>query len=285
MAKKRTVQNRKKRLIAIILSVVIFVAVVLSVLQLGAVYTARNWEYWKPDYAKTDIRTLLNKSERTNEEYELLYRQTGLTKLGIDGLLSAGKKERILAIQEHFFAGHEVEARHFAPFTYQEEIDGTASFAMVEDGDIIVSASVRVSWFRYGHASLVIDAENQRILEAISVGTSSEINYVSAFQNFSSFMILRPKVDKETKTELVRYAQENMVDIPYRLAKGVLSKKYDPDKFTGTQCAHLVWYAYKKFGYDLDSTGGGVVNPQDMANSPLVDVVQVYGFNIDTLWS
>ena len=285
MAKKIEQTNKRKRRIAIVFAIVFFLLSVLGVLELGVLYTAKNWEYWKPDYAQTDISQILKKSELNDEDYEVLYRQTGLTKLGIDGLRSTGKKDKILAVQKHFFAGHEVEARHFAPFTYQEEIDGTASFAAVEDGDIIVSASVRVSWFRYGHASLVVDGKNGRILEAISVGTRSEINYVSAFQNFSSFMILRPKVSRETKAQIVDFALENMVDIPYRLTKGVLSKKYNPDKFTGTQCAHLVWYAYKKFGYDLDSTGGGVVKPQDMANSPLVEVVQVYGFNIDTLWS
>ncbi|MBQ8322364.1 MAG: hypothetical protein IJX91_00175 [Clostridia bacterium] len=285
MAKKRTVKNRKKRLLAILGAVVLFVVVVLGVLQLGVVYTENSWDNWKPDYEKADIGGLLKKAELTEADYETLYAQTGLTRLGIDGLLAAGKRDRILAIQEHYFADHEAEARHFAPFTYQEEVNANAAFAIVEDGDVIVSASVRVSWFRYGHAALVVDGANERILEAISPGCESEMNYVSAFQSFSNFIILRPKVEKETKAEIARYARENMVDIPYRLTEGVLSKKYAPEGLTGTQCAHLVWYAYKRFGYDLDSTGGAVVKPRDMAQSPLMEVVQVYGFDPDTLWS
>ena len=53
----------------------------------------------------------------------------------------------------------------------------------------------------------------------------------------------------------------------------------------GTQCAHLVWYAYKNFGIDLDCNGGCVVKPQDMANSPYMQVVQIYGFDPEKLWT
>lgn len=45
----------------------------------------------------------------------------------------------------------------------------------------------------------------------------------------------------------------------------------------GTQCAHLVWYAYQHFGYDLDSDGGLLVTPRDLYESPLLEVVQIYG--------
>ena len=40
----------------------------------------------------------------------------------------------------------------------------------------------------------------------------------------------------------------------------------------------------KKFGFDLDSNGGWLVKPQDMALSKHVEVVQTFGFNPDTLW-
>ena len=75
-----------------------------------------------------------------------------------------------------------------------------------------------------------------------------------------------------------------MLGIPYRLTTGILSKKYKKT-LTQSQCAHFVWYAYKKFGIDLDSNGGGLVKPQDIALSDKVDVVQVYGFDLDKLWS
>ena len=66
---------------------------------------------------------------------------------------------------------------------------------------------------------------------------------------------------------------------------GILSFQYNEDSFTRTQCAHLVWYAYRHFGVDLDSNGGLVVTPPEMANSPYVEVVQIYGFDPVKLWT
>ena len=74
-----------------------------------------------------------------------------------------------------------------------------------------------------------------------------------------------------------------MLGVPYRLTTGVFSKK-SPRNLKTSQCAHFVWYAYKKFGIDLDSNGGKVVKPQDIALSDKVELVQAYGFNLDTLW-
>ena len=49
------------------------------------------------------------------------------------------------------------------------------------------------------------------------------------------------------------------------------------DDIEGTHCAHLVWYAYNRFGYDVDSDGGVIVTPRDIFESPVWEVVQVYG--------
>ena len=51
-----------------------------------------------------------------------------------------------------------------------------------------------------------------------------------------------------------------------------------------THCSHLVWQAYKHFGYDIDSDGGPLVTCNDIARSDLLEVVQVYGFDPDALW-
>lgn len=81
--RKRSV---KKKLLIALLSVAIFAVSVLGVLQLGVWYTANHWQQWRPSYEKIDILPLLWKDERTEEDYDVLYRQTGLTKTGIDGL-------------------------------------------------------------------------------------------------------------------------------------------------------------------------------------------------------
>jgi hypothetical protein len=40
-----------------------------------------------------------------------------------------------------------------------------------------------------------------------------------------------------------------------------------------------VWYAWQVFGYDLDSDGGRLVTVEDIWESDLLEIVQVYGFS------
>ena len=279
-AKKTT----KKRWRIIALAVVLFVGAVLGFLQIGSMYTEKTWSKFHPNYAQVDLTPILEKATLTDEDYETLYHQTGLTKLGIDGLREQNRLDRILLIQTYFFKPQTVYVAHFNPFTYSEEIKDVIPMAQLEDGDILVTSTTRVSWLRYGHAALVVDGKNEVVVESISPGTSSTFNDAADFSKLANFMILRPKVDEATKADIVKFAKTELVDIPYRFTLGIFYKKY-PEEIRVSQCAHLVWYAYKKFGYDLDSTGGGVVKPQDMVLSEHVEVVQAFGFDLDTLWS
>lgn len=282
-SKEKDIKKRKKRWLAVSIATVSFVVAVLSFLQLGCVYAAKSWSVFCPEYEKVDLSPILQKEVLTEEDYELLYRQTGLTKLGIDGLLETNNRTRILDIQTYFFKKQTIYVDRFNPYTYTEEIQDTIPMAKLEPGDILVTSTTRVSWLRYGHAALVVDGGARTVLESMSPGTISTYNDASDFAELANFMVLRPKVDKEIKAEMVQYAKENLVGLPYRFTVGILYRK-NPETLRVSQCAHLVWYAYKKFGYDLDSTGGGVVKPQDMVRSEHVEVVQAYGFDLDWLW-
>ena len=275
----------QKKLLVIVCAVILFVGAVLGFLQAGVKYTQKHWDYFTPNYAKTDILPILEKPALTDDDYQTLYKQTGLTRLGIDGLLAEDDIKQILDIQKYFFSNPTLEVDHFAPFTYLEEVNGVAPLANLEDGDIIVSATTRVSWWRYGHSTLVVNGKEKVILEALEPNSKSHLAQASTMANLSNFLILRPKIDEALKAEVVEFARDNLLGVPYRLTTGVFSKKYNPDKLKGTQCAHLVWYAYKKFGVDLDSNGGLIVKPQDMALSNKVEVVQAFGFDLDKLWS
>ena len=81
--------------------------------------------------------------------------------------------------------------------------------------------------------------------------------------------------------EIVDYAANNLVGIPYEGLAGLVTDKNKIDK---TQCAHIIWYAFKQFGIDLDCNGGLLVTPYDIANSECVELVQVFGFDKDRLW-
>ena len=45
-----------------------------------------------------------------------------------------------------------------------------------------------------------------------------------------------------------------------------------------------MWQSYRQFGLDLDYNGGALITPKDLANSPDVDIVQVFGFDLEKLW-
>ena len=282
---KQPKRNGWKTVLIIFCCILIFACAVLGVLQLGVIYCRNTWEQWTPNYAKTDISGLLTKETLTDEEYDVLYRQTGLTKLAIDDMRGDTQgRMRILDIQDFFFEKHEVKEDKFAPFTYMNEMDVYGYMAELQDGDIIVTSTTYVSWWRYGHAALVVDGKSETLLESLSPGTLSKLTGAWNFTYLGNFLVLRPKVSKELKAQIVAYAKENFLNIPYDMVTGILNKK-NPETLTGTQCAHLVWYSYKKFGVDLDSNGGAIVKPQDMFLSDQVEVVQAYGFDLDTLWN
>lgn len=125
----------------------------------------------------------------------------------------------------------------------------------------------------------------------------------------------------EERAQIALYAREHLAQIPYRLTAGIWRPELSdaqprltvsigaeeasrqPEvgaeeasgqsedgadgargreaELRGTQCAHLVWYAYRQFGYDLDSDGGSLVTPRDLYDSPLLEVVQIYGMEIN----
>ena len=282
-ANKEKTKSRKKRWGPICLAILLFAGAVLGFLQLGSFYTEKTWSQFCPTYEKQELMPILSKGSFTDEDYEILYRQTGLTKLGIDGFMQENRPDKIIQIQTYFFKKQTVHVNHFNPFTYTEQIHDVIPFAKLEEGDILVTSTTRVSWLRYGHSALVVDGKEMIVAESISPGASSTFNSAVDFARLANFMVLRPKVDRETKTQIVEYAKTELIGLPYRFTLGIFYKKF-PDTLRVSQCAHLVWYAYKKFGYDLDSTGGGVVKPQDMLLSEHVEVVQAYGFDLDDLW-
>ncbi len=285
MGKEKRKLSKGKRWLIALLVFVLFVTAALGVLQAGSVYTETHWTHYYPEYAQTDISALLNKSQLSAQDYDKLYRQTGLTKVGIDDMRKTeGGKQRILQIQEAFFADYTVNSRLFAPFTYMDEVNRQSKLCDLKDGDIIVSATTRISWWRYGHAAIVVDGRGRKIAEAIGPGSKSELANADVFTVLANYIVLRPKVSEEVKTQIAEEVKTEMLGIPYRFTAGLLNKKYTK-KLKGTQCAHFVWYAYKKYGVELDSNGGKLVKPQDIALSDNVEVVQAFGFDLEALWS
>ncbi len=270
-----------KRTVIAVSSVVLACGAILGALELGICCADREMQ-WRPDYAKVDLTEVLEKETLTDEDYELIFAQTGLARAGVDGMRR--NKSRIRRIQDAYFAENKITCSAFAPFSRTETMQFGTITASLQDGDIIVTPSTHISAWRMGHSALVTDASRSEIMESLGPGKDSQLSALNTMTNCAAFVILRPKLDQEIRSRVAEYAVESLLGVPYDATVGVLSPKYREEGLTRTQCAHLVWYAYKHFGVDIDSNGGAVVAPRDFLYSEFVEVVQIYGVDPQTLW-
>lgn len=261
----------------------IIAAVVLSVfaaMQITVFASDARAEYVKPAYAATDISGILEKSSLSDADYETLYRQTGLTKIGVDRCMARGSEgiARIKSIQSDLFCDYAVDTDRFAPFCSAYRTGMRAACCYLENGDILVTSSTHIAGFPAGHAGLVTDADRGEALQAVSYFAESRLGSARDFTCRLNFMVLEPCAPDGVREEVVRYAKSNLLGKKY----GVFTGKRECGR---TQCAHLIWYAYNRLGIDLDGNGGLFVTPKNIANSPCVRVVQVFGFDLDKLWN
>ena len=285
-AKLITVKKRlsKTKIFWITFAVFICAVMLICLAMQIALLCADRIKCWHPDYERVDLSGILNKSELTDGDYELIFNQTGLTQIGTDRILARGEdgKRRLLKIQDDYFAEHKVKGEIYAPLICSDKIDASVTSVYLEDGDIIITSSTHFSGWRIGHAGLVTSGARGEVLQASSYGTESGTGNIRDFTGRVNFLVLSPKADDELKSEVVQFALSNLKGKRYSVTAGLFS---DKNKINATQCAHLVWFAYKKYGIDLDGNGGKLVTPRDVANSPEVELVQTFGFNPNKLWT
>ncbi len=264
---------------------------------------------WVPDYEKEPLPLVERVSDLQQEELDLLFRQTGLTELGLLALEEAGRLAEIPYFQQCFFldwveVSQEESLTLQAPFSklpvlclqntpisweemvlWEEGYRG-AYLPMVplEEGDILLTPNSRSFGWRQGHAALVIGEE--QTLESFVMGENSSYQHSSKWQGFPAVLVLRAK-EEGLGEAAAEYALDYLLDVPYNLAIGVLSRKHLPlgEKAWSTQCSHLVWQAYQWLGVDLDSNGWGLVTPQDLAFSEHLELVQIWGVNPQEMWN
>lgn len=272
-----------KRAVAILLSVVIVFGALITSLEISFTRWKKQG-VWSPDYQMVDIDEVLMKSELSADDYALLYQQTGLTKLGVDGLMQNRRKDKIKLIQRRYFSAVNIRYDPILPYVAVGYLDDYGVLCALEDGDIIVSASTSIAGIRVGHAALVVDGEQEIVLESLQIGYDSSFAEAVTETEMSTYMVLRPTgIPLETRKAVAKYAKEQLFGVPYNQIVGLIPRKYQ-EEITSTQCSHLCWYAYKKFGYDIDSNGGIFVAPKDIANSSYLEVVQIFGFDPEKLW-
>ena len=283
-------KEKRKKLPKRIIALIVFGAIIISLASAYgfmelAFMLADRIACWRPDYGKVEIGGILEKNELSDEDYKILYSQTGLTKAGIDRCRSRGLdgRLRVERVQKDYFAEHTVTNAKFAPLVCTDRIEGYIQHVYLEPGDILVTSATHLTGWRIGHAGLVTST-NGNILQANAIGDKSTIASVTDFTSRVNFMIFTVKdefADEKVKNEVATYAKENLLGKVYDPTAGVLSDKNKVDR---TQCAHIVWYAWKQFGIDLDCNGGPVVTPKNIANSDKLELLQVFGFDPQTLW-
>lgn len=236
-----------------------------------------------PGVKRRDIEEIVKKDMLTREDYRILGEQTGLSEKALISLAEAGRTGELELLQERYFAPVSVRCTANTLISREEYLvdqNGRISRGMqipyVEDGDILITCCSHVLGWRNGHAGLVVDAKQGKVLEAQVLGKPSVVNSLERWECYPSFLVLRLKgADQEERGKIADYAMEHLKGVEYRLSAGIWDR--DAQEVTGTQCAHLVWYAYRQFGYELDSDGGRIVTPSDIARCEALEVIQSYG--------
>ncbi len=239
----------------------------------------------RQDQARQPIEAVLAKEHLNEADYRLLLEQTGLGKPGIDGIREKVDDTAavVLLFQDWFLSDVETECCRSSLFTRQDRAvlgeDKRIPMAELQDGDILLSFSSHSLGWQHGHAALVVDGENMLALEAVMLGKPSKIDSCKRWNTYSNFLVLRLKgASEEARAAIAAFARKNLTGVPYSLTSGLFGEREtaDPQEMTA-QCAYLIWYAFMRFGYDLDSDGGRLVTVADLQASPLLEIVQVFG--------
>ena len=267
-------KNKAVKIISVILAVVILIVATLSI---GTAYS-KNYKAWKPNYEMKDIKTVLQKTELSADDYALLFNQTGLTKIGVDAMISAGRILDIVTLQQQYFETQQFTYKSFAPFMGYMINEELIVNAPLENGDILFSPSTFVSMIKMGHSSVVVNEELSTTAQAIGYGKPVSFIHASNIFVRPSFVIARVKASKQTRDEVASYVSNELYGKGYDILAGIFEKKA-PNSIKKTHCSHLIWYAYNHFGIDIDATRGKIVTPLDLVLSTNVEIIQIFGLN------
>lgn len=245
-----------------------------------------------PETAQMDLTPLLEKAHLDQADYRLLLHQTGLSPDAVDALLEQGDagKQTILEIQDGFFHAPEpqcvplIGGRFTCQDLLRDEQDQPiygVPLSPLQPGDILLSFSTHTLGWRHGHAGLVIDPARAAVLEAVQLGVNSYLVHARHWQTYSNFMVLRVKdATAQQRRQVADFANHTLKDVPYSLLSGLTGAKDQPiEEGPGVHCAYLPWYAWNQAEVDLDANGGPIVTVGDLARSPELEVVQVFGMD------
>lgn len=256
--------------------------IIILVLLIIHTYNLNN-TFWCPDVEYKDVIEICKKENLTDEDYLEIFNQTGISPYAIKRIIEDGRLNRLQQLNKYYLTKPNIKQSYlWFPFTMMDyTVSQRTPLVNLKNGDILVHFNTHTLDWRHGHVGLVVDVENDKVLEHAVIGETSYYSSLSNWNRQSKFLVLRYE-DEEIIDDVLEYAKNNLLDLKYNIFVGVFDNKdksESNDKFS-SNCSHIIWQAFKKFDIDLDSNGGNIVTPKDIALSNKLKVVQIYG--IDT---
>lgn len=258
----------------------IFVIAFLLVVLINYTYL-----YWTPHYTPKvtpiNLMPLLGQIDLSQDDYDILFEQTGLAKPIIDELRQGPYfSDKILSFQQHYLAELKVGQSYMPPATFcqlaissSKEPKRAFTLAPFHNGYLFFTDATHSFGWRHGHMGLVVDEVHGFTLEAIRPGSKSCLQLADKWVYYPTFKMLRLKDASLEELQCISdYALTHLNGLPY----SILSRKDQTIPKT-THCSLLIWQAFEAFGYDLDPKGGYFVSPLDIIHSPLLETLQIYG--------
>ena len=239
--------------------------------------------HYTPNVVQIDLNPTLNKNTFNQDDYHLLFEQTGLSESIINELKSSSDfKAQILQFQKDYLSEIQVFNLYMPPATFcqivghhpNEKIKAF-TLAPYHNGYLFYTNGTHSFGWRHGHIGLVVDEVHGLTLEALSPGTSSCLQNIHKWEYYPTFKMMRLKNVSQSKLDdIANYALAHLQGLPYNVLS--VKKQATPHN---TQCALLIWQAFSHFGYDLALNSDFFIFPDDIVCSPLLEVLQIYGFN------
>lgn len=230
------------------------------------------------------VNKLIIGADLTDLEYQIIAKQTGLSKSSVLNLKQKNKLYMLSDYQNDYLYNRKYKRNYFAFFTCEELLDEMhLPFVDLRTGDVLITASSITSFFRHGHAGIVIDGSTGETVEAYSPLEKSCISTVDTWLSYNTIMLLRVKEGyEELAKAAAEYARNNLVNIKYSLFSSTNDSVANVKR---THCSQLVYLAYKYAGIEIDTDGNWIVTAKELSQSKYFEIIEVKGFDFQKGWS
>ncbi|MBR5328688.1 MAG: hypothetical protein IKV45_00615 [Firmicutes bacterium] len=262
----------QKKITTACLLFVLFISVISAATLLQEKNTAK-----VPSYEKQDISSIADKNSWTEEDYAILWEQTGLGKTILQTVQNDNdRKEILLAEQKRFFGAPDHICTGLSLFSKAEIITDPADYYPLYDlqpGDVLLTKSTHTLCYRHGHSAIYIG--DGMILEAAAIGLDTNTAEADLWGRYPSGIHLRFKGNNDVGAQAAEYAKAELAGDKYHLLAGAFGIGESTDH---TQCAHLIWAAYRSCGVDI-SDRDFPITPKSILESGQFEILRCWGFD------